>query len=63
MSLHRPPTASAWLLAIALTLGIAGCGSPSPRSTGRTASYALQDTASTPLGLGGRAGGGAVIPG
>jgi len=47
MTLHRCPGVSVWLLAIAL--GIAGCA-PLPPLDGRTVSYALQDTATTPLG-------------
>ena len=47
MSPHRSSIAPAWLLAIAV--GIAGCA-PLPPLDGRTASYALQDTATTPLG-------------
>jgi len=48
VTLQRFSGASAWLLAIAL--GFAGCA-PLPPLAGRTASYALQDTATTPLGL------------
>ena len=47
MSPQRSSIASAWILAMAI--GIAGCA-PLPPLHGRTESYALQDTAATPLG-------------
>ena len=47
MSPLRSSIAPAWLLALAV--GIAGCA-PLPPLDGRTESYALQDTATTPLG-------------
>src|SRR5580765_1781099 len=47
VSRRRRQGASAWLAVI--TIGIAGCA-PLPPLEGRTASYALQDTATTPLG-------------
>ena len=47
MSSQRPSIAPAWLLAMAVS--IAGCA-PLPPLTGRTESYALQDTSATPLG-------------
>ena len=47
MSPQRSSIAPAWLLAMAVA--IAGCA-PLPPLDGRTESYALQDTAATPLG-------------
>ena len=47
MSPQRSSIARDWLLALAV--GIAGCA-PLPPLDGRTESYALQDTATTPLG-------------
>jgi len=47
MRLHRSLAAAAWVLLCSFTL--AGCGSLPPLA-GRTASHALPDTASTPLG-------------
>ena len=47
MSPLRSAIAPPWLLA--MVVGIAGCA-PLPPLVGRTESYALQDTAATPLG-------------